>query len=59
MVGDVLLDVAGTPVADGDDLLNELARNSVRQSIPLRLIRGGRVQAVSVAVREDAKERWM
>lgn len=59
MVGDVLLDVAGTPVTDGDDLVNELARNSARELIPLKLIRGGQVRAVSVAVREDAKERWM
>jgi serine protease Do len=59
LVGDVLLDVAGVPVSDGDDLLNALARHSHHPTIPLKLIRGGRVRAVNVAVHEDAKERWL
>jgi len=58
MVGDVLLDVAGMPLEDGDDLLTALARNSSHATIPLRLIRGGKVRAVNVPVREEAKERW-
>jgi serine protease Do len=59
MVGDVLLDVAGTPLIDSDDLLNALAHHSSRDAFDLKLIRGGKVQAVNVPVREDAKERWM
>jgi S1-C subfamily serine protease len=59
MVGDVLLDVAGTPVADGDDLLNALAQGSTREALPLKLIRGGRVRVLTVAVRPEATERWM
>jgi len=43
---------------DGDDLLTALARNSSHATIPLRLIRGGKVRAVNVPVREEAKERW-
>lgn len=59
MVGDVLLDIAGTPVNDGDDLLNALARGSGRDTLPVRLIRGGRVQVLNVPVRPDATERWV
>lgn len=59
MVGDVLLDVAGTPVSDSDDLLNALAHNSSREVLPLKFIRGGKLNAVNVAVREESKEQWM
>lgn len=59
LVGDVLLDVAGTPVTDGDGLLDALARHSSQSSLPLRLIRGGRVKEVRVAVKPEALEKWL
>ncbi len=59
LVGDVLLDVAGTPVADGEALLNALARHSSRDKLPLRFIRAGRVREVNVPVKPEALERWM
>ncbi len=59
MVGDVLLDVAGTPVNDGDDLLRALAQGSGRDALPLRLIRGGRVQVLNLPVSPEATERWV
>jgi serine protease Do len=59
MVGDVLLDVGGTPVNDGDDLLNALAHGSSRETLPLRLIRGGKVQVLTVPVTPEATEQWI
>jgi serine protease Do len=59
LVGDVLLDVAGTPVSDGDDLLNALAAHSARDKFPLKLIRAGHIQQVNIAVNPASLEKWM
>lgn len=59
LVGDVLLDVAGTPVSDGDALLNALARHSTQPKLPLKLIRAGHLKELSIAVNPDSLEKWM
>jgi serine protease Do len=59
LAGDVLLNVAGTPVTDGAQLLNALARHSGQTSLPLTLIRGGQVREVRLAVKPEALEGWL
>jgi S1-C subfamily serine protease len=49
-LGDVLLSLDGTALLDIGDLLARLARDAVGRSLPLKLLRGGRVEELSIAV---------
>ncbi len=49
-LGDVLLALDGTPMEDVHDLLARLAHDAVGRSLPLRLLRGGKVEERTVAV---------
>ncbi|SRR6266571_353567 len=48
-IGDILLDVAGTPVPDNATLLRVLAQSEERETIPMRVLRGGEVIAMDIA----------
>jgi S1-C subfamily serine protease len=49
-LGDVLLTLDGTSMSDVGDLLARLAHDAVGQSLPLRLLRGGKLDERKVAV---------
>jgi S1-C subfamily serine protease len=49
-LGDVLLSLDGTPMGDVHDLLARLAHDAVGRSLPLKLLRGGKVEERTVAV---------
>ena len=49
-LGDVLLSLDGTAMEDVHDLLARLAHDAVGQSLPLKLLRGGKVEERTVAV---------
>jgi len=49
-LGDVLLALDGTELADVGDLLARLAHDAVGRSLVLKLLRGGRVEERSIAV---------
>src|SRR5215813_1116470 len=49
-LGDVLLSLDGTPMEDVHDLLARLAHDAVGRSLPLKLLRGGKVEERNVAV---------
>lgn len=50
MVGDVLLEFDGHPLAHADDLLDLLTDRRVGQSVTIRTLRGGSIQEVSLTV---------
>ena len=52
MVGDILVGVAGEPVAHQDDLFVRLKGDVVGKSIPIDILRGGKLQAVQVEIGE-------
>lgn len=49
LVGDILLDVAGKPVKETATLLSVLAQAPERETIPMKLLRGGQVVATDIA----------
>jgi S1-C subfamily serine protease len=50
LVGDVLLDFDGQPVESPEDLLQLLGGDRIGRAVPLRLLRGGQPQTVTVTV---------
>jgi S1-C subfamily serine protease len=52
MVGDVLVGIAGQPVADPDELLGKLDGSLIGQPTPVEILRGGRVQTLPITVGE-------
>jgi S1-C subfamily serine protease len=52
LLGDVLVGLAGAPVRHLDDLLSSLAADRIGSTVPVRIIRGGQLQQVSVVVGE-------
>src|SRR5215207_3416933 len=52
LVGDILVAVSGQPVGDPDDLFAALSSDSVGTSIPVEVLRGGRLETVNVTVGE-------
>lgn len=50
MIGDVLLDIDDTPVADAESLLGALAQSAHRGRARLRLLRGGSIQAIDTTL---------
>ena len=52
MVGDVMLDFDGHPVESPEDLLDLLVGDRVGKSVPVRLLRGGVAQTLTVRIGE-------
>ncbi len=52
LVGDILVGVGGKPVADPDDLFVALSGDTVGQSVPVEVLRGGKAERVNVMVAE-------
>jgi S1-C subfamily serine protease len=52
MVGDILVGVAGEPVAHQDDLFVNLGADTVGKSIPIDVLRGGRLESIKVEIGE-------
>jgi S1-C subfamily serine protease len=50
LVGDVLLDFDGHPVESPEHLLQLLGGDRIGRAVPLRLLRGGQAQRVTVTV---------
>ncbi len=51
-MGDTIVSFAGEPVAHLDALLAQLSGDRVGQSLPVRIVRGGKVQELSVEIGE-------
>jgi len=52
IVGDILVGVAGQPVADHDELLSRLTGDVVGKPTPVQVLRGGQPQTLTVTVGE-------
>jgi S1-C subfamily serine protease len=52
IVGDILVGVAGEPVAHQDDLFVRLSGDVVGKSVPIDVLRGGKLQAIQVEIGE-------
>jgi S1-C subfamily serine protease len=52
LVGDVMLEFDGHPVESPEDLMDLLLGDRVGKSVPVRVLRGGAVQALSISVGE-------
>ena len=52
VLGDTIVDLDGTPVRHLDDLLALLTEDRIGGSVPLQVLRGGRLQEIGVAVGE-------
>ena len=50
LIGDLLLDAAGKPVDDAASLLDIVARKDRQDSLQMRLVRGGSILTLDVAV---------
>jgi S1-C subfamily serine protease len=52
MVGDILVGIAGEPVAHQDDLFVNLGADTVGKSIPIDILRGGKLESIKVEIGE-------
>ncbi|OGO40200.1 MAG: hypothetical protein A2Z03_01220 [Chloroflexi bacterium RBG_16_56_8] len=52
LLGDVILGMGSDPVRHLDDLLAALGSDRVGTSLPARIVRGGQVQQIPVAIGE-------
>ncbi|MEN9563969.1 MAG: hypothetical protein RIR73_2213, partial [Chloroflexota bacterium] len=52
MIGDILIGVAGVPVEHHDELFTRLSGDVVSKSTPMDILRGGKLQSVSVVIGE-------
>jgi S1-C subfamily serine protease len=52
LVGDVILAIGGSPVAEPEDVLKVLDGDTAGRSLPLELVRGGRKEQVEVLIGE-------
>jgi S1-C subfamily serine protease len=52
MVGDILVGMEGQPVADHDDLLSRLSGDLVGKAAAVQVVRGGKLETVTVTVGE-------
>lgn len=52
MVGDILVGVAGQPIEHHDELFARLSGDVVGRSVPMDVLRGGKLQVVNVVVGE-------
>jgi S1-C subfamily serine protease len=56
IVGDVVIDFDGRPVESAVDLLDLLASEHIGRAVPVRLLRGGAVQELTVTVGERPRQ---
>ena len=52
LVGDVIMAIAGRPVGEPEDVLKALDGDTVGRTLPLKLVRGGRLEQVEVLIGE-------
>jgi S1-C subfamily serine protease len=52
LVGDILVGVAGKPVADPDDLFAALSGETVGKPVAVEVLRGGKPETINVTVAE-------
>jgi len=52
MLGDTIVNCAGTPVRQHDDLLAALGGDRIGSQVPVRIIRGGQLQDINVTIGE-------
>lgn len=52
LVGDVIIGIGGKPVAEPDDVLRVLDGDTAGRTLPLELVRGGRLEQVEVLIGE-------
>ncbi len=52
MVGDILVSIAGEPVEHHDELFTRLSGDVVGKSIPIEILRGGKVESIQVEIGE-------
>lgn len=57
VIGDILVALAGHPVARVEDVHSQLSGEAIGKSLPLRLVRGGAAQEVNIVVGERARGR--
>lgn len=55
LVGDVLIDIENTALSDVATLRSVLAQSSSRETVHLRVLRGGKVQSIEVALRTQER----
>ncbi len=48
LLGDILLEVAGSPVKNNAALLNTLASSQEQEKLPMKLLRGGELLEIEV-----------
>ena len=51
-LGDTITGIAGAPIRSHDELLAQLAADSVDQKVPVQILRGGEVQTINVKIGE-------
>lgn len=52
MVGDILVSIAGEPVEHHDELFTRLSGDVVGKSIPIEILRGGKLESIKVEIGE-------
>lgn len=52
LIGDIVIGLAGRPVADADDLQALLGPERVNQPVPIRIVRGGEIREITVTLGE-------
>jgi S1-C subfamily serine protease len=52
LVGDIVVGIGGRPVSDPDDIFAALSGDTIGKPVELRIVRGGKIQALRVAVGE-------
>lgn len=52
MVGDILVSIAGEPVEHHDELFTRLSGDVVGKTIPIEILRGGKVESINVEIGE-------
>jgi S1-C subfamily serine protease len=57
LVGDVVMAIGGKPVAEPEDVLKALDGDTAGRTLPLELVRGGRLEQVELLVGERPRGR--
>ncbi len=52
IVGDILVSIAGEPVEHHEELFTHLSGDVVGKSVPIQILRGGRVESINVVIGE-------
>ena len=53
-LGDTIVDLAGQPVRRLDDLLSGLGGEQIGKQVPIRIVRGGQLQEMTVTLVEHS-----